>query len=128
MGHNILMVDDSQTVRAVLKKTLELAHMDLDEIYEAGNGKEALKILDERKVDMVFTEITMPLLGGVEMVERMAEHGLLPAIPVVVVTAEGTTPRVKDLMAKGVAAHVRKPFRPETIRSVAGDILAARHG
>ncbi|MCP3885883.1 MAG: response regulator [Propionibacteriaceae bacterium] len=123
MAYNILLVDDSPTVRAVLKKTLALAQVPTNEIHQAGNGKEALDILADNWIDIVFADINMPIMGGVEMVEKMGDDGMLRTIPVVVVTTEGGTTRMEQLLARGVRAYVRKPFTPEIIRNVVLDIL-----
>lgn len=127
MPYNILVVDDSQTVRAVIRKTLDLAGVDVGEIYEAGNGQEALEILRDNWLDLVFADINMPVMTGIEMVDRMSADGLLKTVPVVIVSTEGSATRVEQLKAKGVSAYVRKPFTPEIIREVVDEVLGARN-
>ena len=128
MALNILLVDDSATVRAVISKTLEIAGIPVGELYEAENGKEALDILGDNWIDIVFADINMPVMGGIEMVEKMNEGGLLKTIPVVIVSTEGSATRIEQLKAKGVSAYVRKPFTPEIIRKVVDDIVGAEDG
>lgn len=127
MALNILLVDDSQTVRAVIAKTLEVAGVEVGELFQASNGKEALEILAENWVDMVFADINMPVMGGVEMVDKMCENGLLKTIPVVIVSTEGSTTRMEQLKAKGICAYIRKPFTPEHIKDVIDDIVEVGH-
>ena len=64
VAYNILLVDDSETVRAVLMKTLNLAQIPLGEVFMAGNGREALEILKENWVDLVVTDLNMPEMTG----------------------------------------------------------------
>ncbi|MCC6491013.1 MAG: response regulator [Candidatus Hydrogenedentes bacterium] len=127
MALNILVVDDSDTVRAIILKTLKMSGIALNAPLEASNGAEALTVLKEQWVDLVLTDINMPEMGGVELIERMKEDDILKAIPVVVVSTEGSATRIEELKAKGVKAYVRKPFTPEQIREVVDQVLGVSH-
>jgi len=123
MAYNILIVDDSATTRAVIIKTLGLAGVETNEVYQAANGREGLEVIEGKWVDLVFSDINMPEMSGVEMVERMSEDGLMQTVPVVIVSTEGSQTRLEELKARGVRACVRKPFTPETIREVVEQVL-----
>lgn len=125
MAYNILLVDDSETVRAVLMKTLNLAQIELGEVFMAGNGKEALKILKANWVDLVVTDLNMPEMTGFELINAMKNDELMKSVPVVVVTTEGSATRIDDLKQKGVKGYVRKPFTPEQIREMISKIMEA---
>lgn len=118
MALNILIVDDSITVRAVIAKTLQIAEVPVNELHEAENGQVALEILKNHWIDLVFADINMPVMTGVEMIERMNEDGLLKSIPVVVVSTEGSATRIDSLKEKGISAYIRKPFTPEALKEV----------
>ena len=118
MAYNVLLVDDSATVRAVMAKTLSLAQIDLGELFTACNGKEALVVLKEKWIDLVITDLNMPEMGGAELVEAMNMDASLKSIPIVLVTTEGSITRIEELKQKGVRAYVRKPFTPEQIREM----------
>ena len=126
MAYNILIVDDSETVRAVIAKTLKIADVPVAELYEASNGQEALDILGERWVDLVLADINMPVMNGIEMIERMSQDGMLRSIPVIVVSTEGSQTRIEQIMSKGVQAYLRKPFKPEQVKEVIGRIMAGQ--
>lgn len=126
MSFNILLVDDSKTVRAVISKTLELAGVPVNELYEASNGKEALDILDNNWIDIVFTDINMPVMTGVEMIEKMCENNLLKTIPVVIVSTEGSRTRIEILKSKGISDYIRKPFTPEQIKKAVDNITGGK--
>lgn len=126
MSLNVLLVDDSQTVLDVLTRTLDLAALDVGQVYRAGNGQEALDVLKGNWVDLVFADINMPVMGGIEMVESMSRDGLLKTIPVVIVSTEGSPKRIESLKQKGVAGYIRKPFTPEAIKAVVQEVIAAR--
>lgn len=107
----------------MFSKTFKLAGIPVGELYQAANGKEALEILNENRVDLVFSDINMPVMGGVEMIEKMFDDGLLKTIPVVVISSEGSTTRIEQLKSKGISAYIRKPFTPELVRKVVDDII-----
>ncbi|MGB9594705.1 MAG: response regulator [Candidatus Poribacteria bacterium] len=127
MSYNILIVDDSRTTRMVISKTLNLSGIPVNQLYEAENGKVALKILEENWIDLVLADINMPEMDGVEMVDQMAKDGLLKTIPVVIVSTEGSQTRIEEMRAKGVKAYVRKPFTPELIKNLVEDILGEKY-
>jgi len=118
MSLNILIVDDSVTIRTVIAKAIGLSNAPVNEIQFASNGQEALNILNKSFVDLVLADINMPVMNGVEMVERMQSQDQLKKIPVVVVSTEGSSTRIEELKAKGVKAFIRKPFTPESIYKV----------
>lgn len=127
MSLNVLLVDDSKTARSVIAKTLQMAAVPVSELYEATNGREALDMLAEKWVDLVFADINMPVMDGIEMIEKMCDDGLLKTIPVIIVSTEGSSARIEQLKSKGVNAYIRKPFTPELIKGVVDDILGVQN-
>ncbi len=123
MALNILIIDDSATTRSVIKKTLNLGGMPLGEIHEAANGQEGLNCLQEHWIDLVFVDINMPVMNGVEFVQKKNEDSAHKSIPVVVVSTDNTQARVEQLRAHGVQAFVRKPFTPEELKKIIVDVL-----
>ena len=87
MAFNVLIVDDSETVRAVIVKTLEIGGVPVNEIHHAANGQEALEKLSKNWVDLVFADLNMPIMSGIEMIEEMSKDGIIESIPVVIVLA-----------------------------------------
>lgn len=127
MAFNFLIVDDSETVRAVIAKTLRMAGLPIHEIYQAGNGREALDVLAGRWADIIFTDINMPVMDGIELVERLRADDMFKSIPVVIVSTEGSETRIEQLKARGAVAYVRKPFQPEMLRKVVEATLGVSH-
>lgn len=118
MSLKILIVDDSITVRAVLRKALSITNLDIEEIFEAGNGREALSVLAEQEVDILFTDLVMPEMNGEELVTQLHRDGVTERLPVIVISSAGGAPRVKRLRAAGVRGFVHKPFTPERIEEL----------
>lgn len=127
MAYNFLIVDDSATTRAIIKKILGLSKLEIGTLFEAENGADALEKLKENWIDLIFADINMPVMNGVEMVNKMAEDGVLKSLPVVIVSSDGSETRIEEMMTQGVKAYLRKPFTPETIKEVAERILGGQN-
>lgn len=127
MGYRILIVDDSATMRSVIRRTVEMSGVAVSEFLEAGSGVEGLQVLTEEAVDLVLADINMPEMSGVEMCEAMQEDDALASVPVVVVSTEASRTRIAELQTKGVQGYVHKPFTPEQIRDVVLGVLGVCH-
>jgi len=123
MSFNILIVDDSKTIRSVIKKTLLIAGVPISDLYEASNGLEGLQIMKDNWVDLCFADINMPVMTGIEMIEKMQQDQVLAKLPVVIVSTEGSKTRIEELFRKGVRAYLRKPITPEIVRNVVKEVL-----
>ena len=126
MAFNVLVVDDSSSMRTVIKKTLQISGFDAGRIFEAGNGREALAVLDKEWVDIILSDIHMPEMDGTELLKALKKREVAAQIPVVVVTTEGRQDRVKELLALGARAWIKKPFKPEEIKRVLLDLLGVK--
>lgn len=123
MAFNILLVDDSVTVRSVISKALHLAGVDINLLYQASNGQEALEILEAEWIDIVLCDISMPVMDGETLVRKMGENGMINSIPVVIVSSAGSEPRIQRLRDMGVRDYIQKPFTPERIREVVDSVM-----
>jgi two-component system chemotaxis response regulator CheY len=129
MAYNILIVDDSFPMRAVIKKVIKASGFNIGELFEAGNGKQALQILNEQWLDLVLTDYNMPDMNGLELLKAMKSQQTLTDIPVVIVTTEGSDQRVEEFLSQGAVAYIKKPFTPEQIKSHLNQILGEpEHG
>lgn len=127
MARNILLVDDSNTVKAVIAKALAMSGLAVDALFKAGNGQEGLEVLRRETVHLVIADINMPVMGGMRMVEEMKADGSLKGIPVVIISTEGNVDRIRELKEKGVAAFLRKPFQPVDLKRAVEGILGGEH-
>ena len=126
MGYEVLVVDDSMIIRSMVAKTLRMSGLKLGTILFAANGQEGLDQLRNNQVDIVFADINMPVMDGVEMVNAMAEEGFLERVPVVIVSTERSTTRIEALKAKGVNAYLQKPFMPEQFKETVDRLLPGK--
>lgn len=123
MKYTILVIDDSSTIRTVLSQTIEMTHLPIDQILQASHGQEALELIENEWVDIIFCDINMPTMNGVEFIKRKNEHPEFQIIPVAVVSTEGSETRKEELKEMGVQYYLRKPCRPEEIRDVIFNVL-----
>jgi two-component system, chemotaxis family, chemotaxis protein CheY len=118
MSYTILVTDDASMMRSVIKRTIQLSGVPVQELVEATNGQQALDTIRSRKIDFVFLDLNMPVMGGIEMVEQLRKDPVHGKTPVCIVSSESTLSRVAQLRAAGVQGYVKKPFTPEQIREV----------
>jgi two-component system, chemotaxis family, chemotaxis protein CheY len=106
----VLIVDDSMSARYFIKNCL--TERDVD-IREAKDGQEAIDVFPEYKPDIVFLDITMPVMNGFEALPRLKELG--PDVPIVVLTADVQTKTVERIMSLGAFLFLKKPPRKPMI-------------
>lgn len=123
MAYNVLIVDDSFPMRAVIKKVIKASGFDIGEFFEAANGREALSVLDQQWLDLVLTDYNMPDMNGLDLLNQMKQSDVLKDIPVVIVTTEGSEKRLAEFIEQGALAYIRKPFTPEQIKAQLNQIL-----
>lgn len=109
----ILLVDDAASMRNMIKAILR--DSDFTNIAEAPNGKEALKILEKKKIDLVICDWNMPVMGGLDLFKAIKLDANLKELAFIMLTAEAQSSMVKEAFAAGVTDYVVKPFTPEVL-------------
>ena len=127
MAYHILIVDDSMTTRAMIKRTLAMADIPVAQCYEASNGRIGLEVLAANHIDLVLADLHMPEMGGVEMTTRILSQESTKHVPVVIVSAEPSAARLAELKTMGARACISKPFTPEAIRDMLNEVMGANH-
>jgi two-component system chemotaxis response regulator CheY len=127
MSFNVLIVDDSTSMRAVIRKILLMSGIKMDRCFEAANGREALDVLAESWVDVILSDINMPELNGLEMLDRLKGDNLLKEIPVIMISTEGSEERIEASLQKGAKGFIKKPFVPEDVRKMLYEIIGVKH-
>lgn len=123
MAYNVLIVDDSQIMRKVIRKTVTLCGFDLGDCWEAGDGREALDVIKAHFVDLILTDLNMPGMNGLEMLRELGKEEMYRNIPVVLITTEGSEKCFQEADALSVKGYIQKPFHPEVIRDVLTRIM-----
>jgi two-component system chemotaxis response regulator CheY len=110
----ILVVDDSSMIRALFRQML--SGLKDYRVREARNGQEALDaIRGEGEPDLIFLDVNMPVMDGLEFLATSAGAGLVERVPVVIVSTEGRDEDVQRGLDAGARAYLRKPFNPATL-------------
>ena len=125
MAINVLLIDDSAVMRAMILKSLEMSGIPLDSVQQASNGAEGLELLQKHTIDLVMLDISMPGMRGDEMLEQLRADPATAELPVLVISSERTTERVARMEALG-AVYLPKPFLPEQLRDVVLDLTGAK--
>jgi two-component system chemotaxis response regulator CheY len=111
-----LIVDDSSVMRKIVERALRQAGLDPLVVFEAGSGTEGLEQLRARQVDLIVSDINMPLMDGLEFLRQIQAQGLAPGVPVVMITTESSEEQVKQAIQSGARGYIRKPFTAEQVK------------
>ncbi len=122
MGHKVLIVDDSATMRKIIMRGLRQAGLEISDFLEAADGVEALSMLESSSVDLILSDINMPNMNGLDFIKAVQSQGG-DSPPVVMITTEGSDGVIKEAMDRGAKGYLRKPFTPDKIQEVIGPFL-----
>jgi len=121
MAKCILIVDDSETVRQVLHLTLANAGFD---VVEAVDGVDALNKLPDAQIDMLITDLNMPNMDGIELINRVRQGDSHRFMPIVMLTTESSELKKLAGSEAGASGWIVKPFKPEQLLKVVKMVLA----
>lgn len=121
---SILIVDDSAMMRAMIRRVATLCDLPIANLYEAANGGEALRILETRQVDALFTDINMPVMTGTELLREINGRPCWKDLVRVVISTDGSEARRAEVRDLGVEVYIEKPLRPEVMRDVLTELTA----
>jgi two-component system chemotaxis response regulator CheY len=118
METRVLIVDDSATIRKVVKRIISQAGFAIDAFIEAHDGRDALVQIRQHTPSLVVTDINMPGMNGIELIEALKKDPALCGIPCVVISTEGTQEIIDQVLHLGIVGFIQKPFRPEELAPV----------
>ena len=120
----ILAVDDSATMRRILRN--QLRQVGVDEVDEAQNGREALAMLSRTHYDLLITDWNMPEMCGLDLVNEVRKTEALKALPILMVTTITAKEDIVNALKAGVNSYVVKPFNAGTLQVKIAQLSAAR--
>ena len=119
---NILIVDDSSTMRKIISRSLRQAGLTVDDIFEAADGIEGLnEIASGKKIDLILSDINMPNMDGLEFIKAVRANG--NQVPIVMITTEGGEEILKEAMSSGASDSIKKPFTPDQLQEKLGGLV-----
>jgi two-component system chemotaxis response regulator CheY len=117
----ILTVDDSATIRGMLRATLSTAGY---RVVQAVDGLDALEVLESEAPDVIITDINMPRMNGIKLIEELRGGGRYRATPILVLTTE-SAPQWKSLARDaGATGWISKPFDPAKLTDALRRVMA----
>lgn len=123
MGKNVLLVDDSSTMRKIIGRSLRQAGISFDNIFEAGDGLEALAILEKERVDIVLSDINMPNMDGISFLREKSVRDGIKDIPVLMISTETGDDIIGEAKSLGAVGAIKKPFTPDKVNEILGPLL-----
>lgn len=120
----ILAVDDSATMRRIIKNQLKQAGY--EEVDEAGNGREALTMLGQAQYDLLITDWNMPEMCGLDLVKEVRRTDASKAMPILMVTTVAGKEDIVTALKAGVNNYMVKPFDTATLRAKIAQVVGAK--
>jgi two-component system chemotaxis response regulator CheY len=121
----ILIVDDSSMMREMIKRVVKMTKVPVEEILEAGDGAAALKLLEAYDVQLLLTDINMPVMNGADLLRTLASNSRWRDLTRVIISTDGSTARREEAADLSVRCYLKKPFTPEVLRDVLTHAAAA---
>jgi two-component system chemotaxis response regulator CheY len=116
----ILVVEDSPSVRAMLVDMLENEGY---KVMEAVDGHEAFKMVEYLKFDLIITDLSMPVMDGIEFIRRAKKQPLCRFVPIVVLSSEEDARKVDEAKSAGASTYLSKPFKEQQLRAMLKVVL-----
>ena len=116
----VLTVDDSRTMLAMLQHTLSKAGF---EVLQAEDGQQGLDVLAQGNVDVVITDINMPVMDGIEFIKNVRASGTNQSLPILILTTETSQEKRSEGRTAGGTGWIVKPFDPEKLISVINRVM-----
>lgn len=124
MNKKVLIVDDEPNILILMEQALEKLEEENDvELLTAKNGLEALELIKREKPDLVFLDVMMPKMSGLEVCDTVKNKLALENIYIIMLTAKGQEFDKQSGMAVGADLYMTKPFRPKEVLQKSREIL-----
>ena len=118
MAKNVLLVDDSSTMRKIISRSLRQAGLDFGEIFEASDGLEALALLEKESIDIVLSDINMPNMNGIELLREKGNRPGMKGVPVFMISTETGDDIIGEAKSLGAIGALKKPFTPDKVNEL----------
>ncbi len=127
MAFTVLVVDDNRMMRGMVSRAVSMSGLSVAQLYEAGDGAQALAVMRSQWIDLVLLDINMPVMDGEQFLTHVRADAGLRGTMVIVVSTESSQPRIarfKEMQA----GFIHKPFRPEQLVAAVNELMAGKVG
>lgn len=123
MGQKLLIVDDEAHIRMLIEQTLEDLEDEGVDLLFAENGEEALNLIKDEEPNLVFLDVMMPKMNGMEVCQIVKKELNLSHVYIILLTAKGQEVDRQKGLDMGADRYMTKPFDPDEMLAVAEEIL-----
>ena len=109
-----LIVDDQPSMKSIIRKML--ADLGFKDVYTSLDGREALEVLESKKIDIIISDWNMPIMNGLELLKEVRKQSVTTNIPFIMITGNIDQAQVLEAIDNGVSEYVLKPFKPIVLK------------
>lgn len=120
---SVLIVDDSSVMRKIIERSLRQAGLELEKVIEADNGADALTLVEANTIDLIFSDVNMPEMDGLEFLRQVQGIEKAKGIPILMITTDGSEQKVVEAITLGAKGYIRKPFSADQVRAQVAQLL-----
>ncbi|HEV2418357.1 MAG TPA: response regulator [Terriglobia bacterium] len=120
---SVLIVDDSSVMRKIIERSLRQAGLELEKVIEADNGADALTMVEANAIDLIFSDVNMPEMNGLEFLRQVQGIEKAKGIPILMITTDGSEQKVVEAITLGAKGYIRKPFSADQVRAQVAQLL-----
>jgi two-component system, chemotaxis family, chemotaxis protein CheY len=120
MAKTVMVVDDASSMRGLIGMTLKSAGYN---VIEASDGKDALNKIEQQPVNLMISDLNMPVMNGIELVKTLKASAKFKFLPIVMLTTESDESKKQEGQMAGAKAWIVKPFKPDTVLNVVKKII-----
>lgn len=120
---SVLIVDDSSVMRKIIERSLRQSGLEIEKVIEADNGADALTQVEANTIDLIFSDVNMPKMDGIEFLRQVRGMEKAKGIPILMITTEGSEQKVVEAITLGAKGYIRKPFSADQVREQVTQLL-----
>jgi CheY-like chemotaxis protein len=123
MAYNLLIIEDSIPIRTAIKEIVKSSEFIVTKSFEASNGNEGLKILNEEIIDLVLFDFNTPDIDVFRFLDVMKKDESYKCIPTIIIITERSNPEAKGLLEKHSIDYIKQPINPIEIKQKLNRIM-----
>jgi two-component system chemotaxis response regulator CheY len=124
MSRTVLIADGSQVMRRVVERSLRLAGLDAQQVYEASDGNEALALAQQHRPDIVLADISLAGMDGLQLLRQLRQAEETRDTPVVFISSQAVESQVAEALELGCNGYIRKPFTGDQVKDYIAPLFA----
>ncbi|MGH9488539.1 MAG: response regulator [Terriglobales bacterium] len=116
MNRTVLIVDPAPVMRRVVERSLRLAGLEMQQVFEASDGQEALNLVTQQHPGLVLSELALDGVDGLQLLRQIRSEEATRTLPLVFVSSQAGEAQVNEALELGAQGYIRKPFTADQIK------------